>query len=252
MARLELGLFTAAALLIPFDAGASPPLGAFPATLEPGSGTAPSNTRFWAFGTDAPPLRDIGFAVSLDGVPVSVQVEAMGCCVVVATRTATTSGAAYAVVSSAGIDLSVNFLIGGAVDTTPPVLTSAAVLDTGLQLIIGTDGNDDLALAGFLARVGTEVRGAAPPRYVLKARPDPEGCVSVTALDLAGNESAPQRVCGQRVDGGVHDDAGASDAGVADGGGGSAGGGCSVAPGASPLAVLIGMGWMIRRRRSGR
>lgn len=252
MRRLAPLALLAALLLYPRLAFAPPPISAFPASLLPANGVAPLNTRIWVFGADAPPLAQIGLGLTIDGTPAPLDVEALGCCAVRGTLRAARTGSASAVVTSAARDIRTEFSIAAAPDHTAPSLLAADLLDAQGRLVIGVRGADDVGLAGFLARGAGEVRGAVSPGFVLTARPDPEGCVAVTAVDLAGNESPAQTVCGPGPDAGVAEDGGAADAG-----GDGAQGGCSCTAGsrgpALPWAVLpllLGVRSRLARRRS--
>ncbi|MCC7383649.1 MAG: hypothetical protein IT384_17545 [Deltaproteobacteria bacterium] len=229
-----------AVLLFAGPAGAPPPIPNFPASLRPASGNAPFNTKVWAFGDEAPPLAQIGLALVVGGAPVDLSVAAMGCCAVVGTLGNARTGSATAVVTTPGAELRADFTIVGVADSTAPVLTTADLIDaSGPRLVIGVLGSDDTALAGFLARVDGEVTGAVSTGYVLEATPGPDGCVSVTPVDLAGNEGAPRVVCAPRPDGGVE-----SDAGRADGGGDADGGGCACAVSGGESDALLGLLWV--------
>lgn len=233
MRRLAPLAVLALLLLYPRLAFAPPPISAFPASLLPAAGVAPLNTKIWVFGADAPPLAQIGLGLSIEGTPAPLDVEALGCCAIRGTLRAARTGSASAVVTSAARDIRTEFSISAAMDTTPPTLLAADLLDSQGRLTIGVRGSDDLGLAGFLARGAGEVRGAVSPGFVLTARPDPAGCVTVTAVDLAGNESPSREVCGASPDAGVLEDAG-----VADAGGGGGQGGCSCATGQPPPALI--------------
>lgn len=237
MRRLAPFALLTALLLYPRLAFAPPPISAFPASLLPATGVAPLNTRIWVFGADAPPLAQIGLGLTIDGTPAPLDVETLGCCAVRGTLQAARTGSASAVVTSAARDIRTEFRITGAPDHTPPNLLAADLLDTQGRLVIGVRGVDDVGLAGFLARGAGEVRGAVSPGFVLTARPDDQGCVAVTAVDLAGNESPAQPVCGPGPDAGVTEDAGPFDAG---GGGTEAGCSCETGSPSSgrPWAVL--------------
>lgn len=228
-------------------AGAPPPLSGFPADLRPTDGTAaPPNARAWIFGKDAPPLAQIGVAVAEGGTPVDVTLAALGCCGVNVTPiTPFSDGATVQVTaSSAGGELSASFVVAGADDVTAPTLAEPVVLDdSGGALVLGVGGDDDGALAGFLARSGPDVVGAGPPGRVLEATPGPDGCVDVVAVDLAGNESVARRACRAPVpdDGGVLADGGAEPVT-----------GCSQGCGGSgELAALFAPLFWLRLRRRG-
>lgn len=100
-------------------------------------------------------------------------------------------------VTTASGEQEVTFVVGSADDVTTPTLTTAALLDdAGGTLVIGVEGNDDVGLAGFVARDidgAQDIVSAASPDHVLVV--EDVACVDVRALDLAGLESAPVRVC---------------------------------------------------------
>ncbi len=188
-----------AAVLCASRAGAPPPLSQFPSALRPDDGaTAPPNARIWAFGADAPAVAQVGFAVSVDGAPIDVVTVSMGCCVVVATpATPLVVGDVVSVlVTSAGAEATAAFTVAGVADDVAPTLSTPVVIDAaGGSLILGVAGDDDVDLAGFLARHGDVVVSAATDDVVLEAPVDGLGCVDVVAVDLAGNESPPQTAC---------------------------------------------------------
>jgi hypothetical protein len=185
-----------ALLLAALPAGAPPPISPFPAALAP-EGSAAPNARIWAFGEGAPTPEEAGFAVNTAGAPVEGALASIGAGLVFTPSAPLDDGALVSVlVSSAGGELSATFTVGGPADETPPTLDVAEVIDAPrVTLIIGVEGTDDVGLAGFLAKDGDAVTSAAPPGFVLQAAADDEGCADVVAVDLAGNESEPARVC---------------------------------------------------------
>lgn len=173
-------------------AGAPPPLGGFPAVVAPADGaTAPPNARVWAFGADAPPPSSVGVSIDVDGTAASFTKQALGCCGIVVVPDAALAGTVDVVVAEA----TASFAIGGAPDETAPTLDAPAVLDEGEPMVLGVQGDDDVALAGFLAKHGDAIVSATSTDATLAAPTDADGCVDVVAVDLAGNESAPRRAC---------------------------------------------------------
>lgn len=191
-ALLVVGLYAA-------DAGAPPPVSGFPAELAPDGTTAvPSNTRLWVFGEDAPPLQQVGATATRGGEILDVALTALGCCVVRAELGAplAVDDEVSAVVTSAGGDVSATFVVDRGPDETRPYELVATVLDDSPGvLVLGVEGDDDVALAGFFARVAGEIVGAAPLGFTLVATRGDARCVDVVAVDLAGNESDPLEVC---------------------------------------------------------
>lgn len=173
-------------------ARASPPLGAFPDVVVP-EGSAPANARIFAFGANAPRAEDLGASVTANGVVLTPEIVTVGCCLV-EVRAAIPPGAAVAVVivTSSG-DRTLQFTAGNTIDSVAPVLTTAGIISqTETSLIVGLVGTDEEGLAGFLGRVDGSIVSAAPAGRAMSVSAD---CVDVTALDLAGNESAPTRLC---------------------------------------------------------
>jgi MYXO-CTERM domain-containing protein len=107
-----------------------------------------------------------------------------------------------ALVTTSGAELTSQFSTGVSPDDALPTLSTVSILDEQDGLVLGVDGEDTLGLAGFLARVAGEVVSAGPPDFVLQTTVGLDGCVDVTAVDFAGNESPAQRVC-RSVDAGT-------------------------------------------------
>jgi hypothetical protein len=239
-----------AALGLTRPAYAPPPIGGFPASLLPASGsTAPANTLLWAFGTGAPAPAQTDLTLTLDGAPVPLEKRRYGCCTILGARSAATSGMASALARGAQNEVPTTFTITATVDTRAPELTSARVLDDdGLRLLIGTEGIDDLGLGAFAARVDGAVVNAVPPGLLLEVR---ARCADIVAVDLAGHESAPQRVCGAIPDAGVPSDGGQADTGATADAGGTPpdSEGCSTTRGTPGLGLGLGLLLALRRRR---
>lgn len=204
---------TAVCALAATRAGAPPPVGAFPAALVPDAVTAPLNTKLWAFGRAAPAVDDIGFAVRENDVAVVVTPRALGCCAVVVDSAFAAGSVVDVLVTTAGAERAARFTVGPIADITPPVLTSAGLIDdSGGGLVVGAEGSDDIGLAGFIARHDRVVVAGPVDTALVVAN---TRCVDVVAVDLAGLESAPQTVCApdEVVDAGPDDnvDAGPDD-----------------------------------------
>ena len=240
-----------AALGLTRPAYAPPPIGGFPASMLPASGsTAPANTLLWAFGTGAPAPAQTDLTLTLDGAPVALEKRRYGCCTILGARTATTAGVASALVRGLQNEVPTTFTITATVDTRAPELTSARVLDDdGVRLLIGAEGTDELGLGAFAARVDGAVVNAVPPGLLLEVR---ARCADVVAVDLAGHESAPQRVCGAIPDAGVPSDAGAPDSGTSADAGGDApdSEGCTTTPSTPALSLVLGLLIALRGRRA--
>lgn len=226
----------------------SPPLGSFPAAIAPTEGSGPPpGALIWAFGEDAP--ANAGVALLVDPNTVSATTERLGCCVLRITPDVPLQDGdeATVVVSHAGVDAESTFTCAGAADTSAPTLTDATLLDySGGRLTIGVAGEDDRALAGFLARNDGDVVSAAALNTLLRPPAAPGDCVSVTAVDVVGQQSAPATLCAPADPEPI--DAGPRDAGDADAGPGPTPGGCDCAGGAS-MALLPLVSLARRRRR---
>ncbi|MCC7072979.1 MAG: hypothetical protein IT383_16775 [Deltaproteobacteria bacterium] len=231
-----------AVLLAATRAGAPPPISSFPALILPSDGSdPPRNTRYWAFGRDAPPLSSIGVALSVNGSPLVLDVVALGCCLVQGRLTEPLAAADTGLftVSSAGSELTSAFVVYDHIDVQPPGLADVSVLDFAQgRLVIGVQGNDDHEVAGYLARApgADEIVGATPYGYVLEAPASSGACVDVSAVDLSGNESNRVPACAPAEGEGE---------GEGDGGGGCACSHSTLTPGALALVALY-------RRRSRR
>lgn len=236
-------LVVIAALLAASRAGAPPPISSFPAVILPRDGSdPPRNTRYWAFGRDAPPLASVGVALTVNGTPLVLDVSAQGCCLVQGRLTDPLNAADTGVftVSTSGSELTSNFVVYDHIDVLPPGLADVTVLDFAQgRLVIGVQGNDDHEIAGFLARTAgaDDVVGAAPYGYVLEAPATAGACVDVSAVDLSGNESSRVPACAPAEGEGE---------GEGDGDGGCACSQSALTPGALALAAL----YRGRRRRS--
>lgn len=180
-------------------AGAPPPLANFPAALVPSDGSsAPANTRLWAFGKDAPPVGGIGVAVTTGAGAVPGAVARLGCCLVSFTPTnAFPLGEVSALVTTGGAEATSVFTVEDEDDDTPPTLDEPVALDDRPgAIVLAVEGDDESLLAGFVARLDGEVVSAAADGFLLEVRGYPaDTCVEVTALDAAGNESAPRTIC---------------------------------------------------------
>lgn len=180
-------------------AGAPPPISSFPAEVRPlASDSIPTNTRVWIFGKDPPPLSRLGASATVNGQPAGLSLRQEGCCLVVGElgSEVNVDDDVRVILTHAGGDVDLLFTTTAPADDTPPTLATPFVLDEAPgSLVLGVDGNDDLALAGFLARSGSDVLGAAPPEYVLEVELGERRCAEVVAVDLAGNESEPREVC---------------------------------------------------------
>lgn len=152
------------------------------------------------FGEDAPSVEQIGGSALLDGAAIGVDLVALGCCGARGELDAAVEVGAEVsvVVTSPGGEVSTNFILHTSDDVIPPTLSSPSVLDDGPDtLVLGVEGDDDVSLAGFLARANGAVVGAGPAGFSLSARRGPQRCVTVVAVDLAGNESEPREVCSE-------------------------------------------------------
>ncbi len=229
-------------LLVATRAGAPPPISSFPAVILPKDGSdPPRNTRYWAFGRDAPPLSSVGMALTVNGGALTLDVTAHGCCLVQG-RLAEPLAAADTglfTVTSPGAELTSTFLVYDHIDVLPPGLADVSVLDFAQgRLVIGVQGNDDHEVAGFLARApgADDIVGATPYGYVLEAPAAAGGCVDVSAVDLSGNESNRVAACAPAEGEGE--------------GEGDDGGGCACSPAAlSPGALALPALYRHRRRR---
>ena len=123
-------IIAGALLLAPGRAWAPPPISSFPAVIVPAPGTsAPSNTRIWVFGSNAPPIDRIGVELTVDGVDAPHQLTAIGCCAVSAILQSAGPGAASATVTGARNAVHTRFTITSSTDVTAPTLNSARLLD---------------------------------------------------------------------------------------------------------------------------
>lgn len=204
-------------------AGAPPPLSGFPSEVRPLSSDAvPENARVWIFGKEPPPLAQLGASATVNGAPVGVSLRAEGCCLVVGELGAdlATGDQVRVIVTHAGGDVELQLVPDAPADHVPPTLIEPFVLEElPGALVLGVEGDDDVALAGFLARSDEEVLGAAPPGFVLEVALGARRCAEIVAVDLAGNESAPHEVCTSLPD---EDDGPSDDAGPSSDGGGEA------------------------------
>lgn len=189
-------------------AGAPPPLPPFPSAVLP-SGPAPLNTRLWLVGTDAPAPAQVGLSLTINGSAATAPpLEREGCCVLSAVSTLVAGDDVDVFVTSAAGDASATFVVGANADLTPPLLQTAILLDEANVWTIGVNASDDVGLAGAWARSAESVAFATVDN-VVQIRTPSAGCVDVSAVDIAGNESAAQTLCGTPpADAGVPDDDG--------------------------------------------
>lgn len=198
-------------------ATAAPPQGEFPAALFPEEASSvPSNFRVFAFGKNAPSPSDIGLVLRFGSGPVEGDIQQFGCCLLVLRPAALLpEGEATTLLSFEGTDLEATFSVEAGVDDTPPTLQSVFVIDDRPgALVAAFEASDDGQVVGALARLDGELVQSAPVGTLLEMRDAAAGsCFEVTALDIAGNESEPVRVCDQGAgdDGGVQADGGPTD-----------------------------------------
>jgi hypothetical protein len=232
-------------LLLATRSGAPPPLSRFPDVVTPVSGTAPSNTFVWAFGDPAPAPADVFISARIGNTDVTPVVERATAEFIqwripgMLEGDAVTFRIAYVDAEANG-----SFTVGPA-DTTQPTLSRADLLVTDLMgLTIGVVATDDTAVAGAFGRSVNDnalIAATAVDRLLIVD----DGCANVTAVDLAGNESAVNVVCAPDDFG---EGEGEGDVGEGEGEGeGDEGedGGCA----GSPAGVACVLALLLRRRR---
>lgn len=194
-----------------------PPLPPFPTELRPRDGSvAPVNAAVFALGDPAPALDQIGVAVTNGGAPASFEgVEAVGCCVarVRLTNAPAIGDVMTVTVTSAFGESTAAWTAGPADDTNPQFTTPPSVIDHGqragaYEVVIGFEATDDTQIGMVTASLSDDlatIAGVTVDGFVLTARvpgqrAPGELCLTLVAVDVAENVSAPQVLCVTVVD----------------------------------------------------